>query len=231
MKKFYSEVAVASAGSTCSVALDGRSLKTPDQANYCLPTWNLANAIAAEWRAQGDEIDPKSMPLTMIASAAVDRAASKPEDVIDSIMRFAATDLLCYRAERPAQLVEKQNETWQPLLDWASVSLDAKLETTVGIVPIEQDGEAIAALRKKLLTCDHFKLAALHVLSAALGSIILALAVFECHIDVEQAVEASQLDEAFQANQWGEDDEAGERRQSVRAEATVAAQFLTLLQA
>ncbi len=171
------------------------------------------------------------MPLTMIASGAVDRVGAQPEEVIDAVMRFAATDLLCYRTERPAQLVEKQDETWQPLLDWASATLGIKLKSTVGIVPIEQDGEVIEALRKKLLTLDHFRLAALHILTAALGSIILALAVFERHIDVELAVEASQLDEVFQASQWGEDDEASERRQSLRAEATIAARFLTLLQA
>ena len=130
-----------------------------------------------------------------------------------------------------AQLVEKQCESWQPVLDWASESLGVTLEPTLGIVPIEQDGVAISSLRGTLLACDHFSLAALNVLTGALGSIVLALAVFKRRIDVEQAVEASQLDEAFQASQWGEDDEAGDRRRSVRAEAMVAANFLTLLQA
>ncbi len=231
MKKFYSEVAVAGASGTYSVVLDERILKTPGKADYSLPTRKLADAIAAEWRTQGDEIDPKSMPLTTIASTAVDRVAPKADDVIDAIMRFATTDLLCYRAERPAQLVEKQCESWQPVLDWASESLGVTLEPTLGIVPIEQDGVAISSLRETLLACDHFSLAALNVLTGALGSIVLALAVFKRRIDVEQAVEASQLDEAFQASQWGEDDEAGERRRSVRAEAMVAAHFLTLLQA
>ena len=231
MKKFYSEVAVAGAEGIYNVALDGRSLETSGKANCCLPTRNLADAIAAEWRAQGDEIDLQSMPLTMIANAAVDRVAPKPDEVIDIIMRFAATDLLCHRAEQPARLVEQQSETWQPLLDWASASLAVRLEATVGVVPIEQDSDALASLREKLLAYDHFRLAALHVLTAALGSIILALAVFEGRIAVEQAVEASQLDEVFQASQWGEDDEAVAHRQSVRVEAMVAAQFLTLLQA
>lgn len=231
MKKFYSEVAVANAEGNYSVVLGECILQTPGKVHCALPTSDLADAIAAEWRAQDDEIDAKSMPLTMILNAAVDRVAPKPEYVIDAIMRFATTDLLCYRAERPARLVEQQNESWQPLLDWASEDIGVKLEATVGLVPVEQDRGAIASLREGLLAYDHFRLAVLQILTEAFGSIILALAVLEGRVDVEQAVDASQLDETFQAGQWGEEEEANARREAVREEAKVAAHFLTLLQA
>jgi len=229
MKKFYSEVAVAGAEGNYSVVLDERILRTPGKVHCALPTSNLADAIAAEWRAQNDEIDAKSMPLTMIVNAAVDRVAPKPGYVIDTIMRFATTDLLCYRAERPARLVDKQNKSWQPLLDWASEDIGVKLEVTVGVVPVVQDRGAISSLREGLLAYDHFRLTILQILTETLGSIILALAVLEGRVDVEQAIDASQLDEIFQANQWGEDEVANARREAIREEVKVAAHFLTLL--
>jgi chaperone required for assembly of F1-ATPase len=230
MKRLFKDVVVASTGDSFSISLDDRLLRTPNSENYDLPTSSLAAEIAAEWQAQETEINLKSMPLTLIAGTAVDRVAPMLEEIVEEVIRYATTDLLCYRASEPAELVAKQTATWQPILDWASDNLGVSLKVTEGVVPIEQDSELTEALRARLAVYDHFKVAATHILTGALGSIFLALAVVENHIDVEQALETSQLDEIFQAGKWGTDNEAAERREAVRAEAVEAVRFLTLLQ-
>ena len=230
MGKLFKDVVVTRAGDSFSIALDDQILRTPNNGTYALPTLELATEIAAEWRAQEVEIDPKTMPLTIIAGTAVDRVEPNFAEVIEAIVRYASTDLLCYRASQPVELAEKQFATWQPLLDWASANLGVPLKVMEGIVPIAQETEVTDRLRARLAGYDHFGLAAMHGLTGSLGSIFLALAVVENHIEVEQALAVSHLEEEFQERKWGILDEATERRDAVRTEAALAARFLTLIE-
>lgn len=229
MEKLFKDVAVTCAKGSFSIALDDQILRTPNKGIYFLPTLELATEIATEWRAQEDEIDPKTMPLTIIAGTAIDRVEPNFAEVVDAVVRYASTDLLCYRVSQPVELVEKQRATWQPLLDGASANLGVPIKVTEGIVPIEQDTEVIERLRARLAGYDHFWLASIHGLTTSLGSIFLALAVVENHIDVERALAVCHLEEEFQENKWGIDDEAAERRDAVRTDALLAARFLTLI--
>ena len=147
MKRFYRDATAAPDGDAYGITLDGRPLRTPAKRALTLPGLALAEAIAAEWHAQEDQVDSGSMPLMRFASTAIDRVADRPEAVIDEIARYGATDLLCYRADHPPDLVARQRETWQPLLDWARDRFDAALEVTVGVVPLTQPPSAVAALR------------------------------------------------------------------------------------
>lgn len=226
----FKDVVVTRAGDSFSITLDDEILQTPNKETYALPTLDLATEIAAEWRAQEIEIDPKTMPMTIIAGTAVDRVEPNFAEVIEAIVRYASTDLLCYRASQPAELAAKQSATWQPLLDWASAKLGVPLKVTDGIVPIEHEPEVTERLRAHLAGRDHFWLAAMHSLTRSLGSIFLALAVVENHIDIRQALAVSHLEEEFQESKWGILEEAAERRDAVRTEAVVAARFLTLIQ-
>ncbi len=229
MEKLFKDVAVTCAKGSFSIALDDQILRTPNEGVYALPTSELAMEIAAEWRSQEVEIDPKTMPLTIIAGTAVDRVEPNFAEVVEAVVRYASTDLLCYRASQPVELAEQQRVTWQPLLDWASANLGVPIKVTEGIVPIEQDTEVIERLRVRLTGYDHFWLASIHGLTTSLGSIFLALAVVENHIEVERALAVCRLEEEFQESKWGIDDEAAERRDAVRTEALVAARFLTLI--
>ena len=229
MEKLFKDVVVTRTGGSFSIALNDEILRTPNKGIYALPTLELATEIAAEWRAQEVEIDPKTMPLTIIASTAVDRVEPNFAEVVEAIVRNASTDLLCYRARQPVELAEKQFATWQPLLDWASAKLGVPLKVTEGILPIEHETEVTERLHVHLAGYDHFWLAAMHGLTRSLGSIFLALAVVENHINVDQALAVSHLEEEFQESKWGILDEATERRDAVRTEAVLAARFLTLI--
>jgi chaperone required for assembly of F1-ATPase len=229
VEKLFKDVAVKCAEGSFSIALDDQILRTPNNGTYALPTHELAMEIAAEWQAQEVEVDPKTMPLTIIAGTAVDRVEQNLAEVVEAVVRYASTDLLCYRASQPVELAEQQRATWQPLLDWASANLGVPINVTEGIIPIEQDTEVIERLRSRLTGYDHFWLASIHGLTTSLGSIFLALAVLENHIDAERALAVCHIEEEFQEGKWGIDDEAAERRDAVRTEVLVAARFLTLL--
>ena len=229
LKRFYREASAESEAAQHRVALDGRPVRTPEKAMLIVPTLRLATAIAEEWDAQVEEIKPDSMPMTQLASTAIDRVRPRREEVIDSIAAYAGTDLLCYRADGPAALVERQATHWQPLLDWAALHFDAPLSVTDGIVPVEQPDDAVASIRRAVADGDEFTHAGLYSLTVACGSVVMALAVREGEIDAAQACAASQLDESWQAEQWGEDPEAASRQERIRNDIHAAARFLDLL--
>lgn len=231
LKRFYKLCAVESTEDGHSVTLDGRSIRTPGRASLTLPSKPLADVVAAEWDAQGDEIDAHSMPMMQLASTAVDRVVPRRETVIDDIAAYGRTDLLCYRAEHPAALVERQGTVWQPLLDWAALRYDAPLLVTGGVIPVDQPENSMAAVRSAVAESDDFGLSALYSLTVACGSVVLALAVREDEIEPEAAYAASQLDETWQAEQWGSDPEAEARRERLRTDIHAAARFLALLRA
>lgn len=228
-RRFYRTVAVAPAGEGFHLELDDRVLRSPAGQELRLPARPLAEAIAEEWRAQGDKILPASMPLMQIAATAVDRVAPAPAEAVAAVVGYAGTDLLCYRAEAPAALVDRQQRLWQPLLDWAALHLDASFVVTAGVMHRPQPAAALAAVQSAVGSFDPFRLAAVALLTAATGSVVLALAVETGRIDPETAAALAELDEGFQAEQWGDDPEARQRREAVGAEILAAGRFLALL--
>jgi chaperone required for assembly of F1-ATPase len=229
MKRFYTNITVTEQRDGFGVALDGKELRSPARRALALPTWALAEAVAAEWAAQGEDIRPDTMKLMALVSTARDLVAENPAAVAAEIAKYAATDLLCYRAEYPASLVRRETLLWQPLLDWAARRFGARLRATAGIVPIDQPADSLAALRAVLDGLDPFTLAAIADLTACCGSLILALALWDGRLDAPGAYEAAQLDESFQNESWGEDAEAAVRQRRLKDDIAAGARFLALL--
>jgi chaperone required for assembly of F1-ATPase len=226
MKRFYKEAAALGGG---EVVLDERPVMTPGRNRLALPTPALAEAVAAEWNAQGEKIDPRSMPLTGLANAAIDRIAPDKEAFADGLAAYGESDLLCYRAEAPAPLVARQAAHWDPLLAWARRRYDVDFEIVAGIMHRAQPGCTIAQLRHAAVSRNPWDLAALAPLVTISGSLIIALALAEDAIDLEPAWSSATVDESWQAEQWGEDEEAAERMAARRAEFEAADRFLRLL--
>ncbi len=211
------------------VVLDGRPVKTPAKADMVLPSLALAEALAAEWQAQGAEVEVRSLALTGLVWTAIDRVGPGRARVVEEVAAYAAHDLLCYRAEAPAELAARQQAVWQPLLDWAALSFDARLAVTVGVVPIAQPPEALAALRQTVAAKSDLELTALGAAASAAGSLVIGLALGAGRIDAAAAFEAAQLDESYQIERWGEDPEATRRRAAIKADLEAADRLLTLL--
>ncbi len=231
MKRFYKDATVVEGDAEFTVALDGKPVMTPARAALALPTLALAEAVAGEWRAQGEVIDPAAMPLVKLANTAIDGIAAQRAEVIAEIVRFARHDHLCYRAGHPAELVRRQNEAWTPLLDWAAERYGARLASGAGVAPIVQPESAIAALRTAVERHGSFELAGLHVAASICGSLVLALALADGRLDAAEAFALSQLDERFQAETWGLDAEAEARARRLAAELGAADRFIRLSRA
>jgi chaperone required for assembly of F1-ATPase len=229
-KRFYKTVAVEDQGAGLALLLDGKTVRTPGKAPLVLPTRALAEAVAEEWRAQGERIDPATMPLTKLANSAVDGASGREQAVIEDIMAYAGSDLLCYRADAPRGLIEAQRKHWDPILAWAKSTLGAPLTLGEGIVHIAQPQASLDRLKDRLLGRDAFSLAALHMMTALSGSALLALAVAEARMTAEEAWQAAHVDEDWQIGQWGEDAEAAARRAAHRRDFAAAARLLSLLE-
>lgn len=227
-KRFYERAEAAAAGGH-SVTLDGRPIRTPAKADLLVPTAALATAIAAEWNAQGDRIDHRSMAQMQLACTAIDGVAGDTGGVVDALVAYAETDLLCYHADGPETLVERQTAAWQPLLDWTQQRYDVQFAVTSGIVPIDQPVQTLCRLRKEVAALDPFRLTGLQTLAGSLGSLVLALAVLESHIPGAKAFALSQLDEEHQAEQWGADEEAEARRVSILADVQAGEAYLRAL--
>ena len=226
MKRFYKEAAATGGG---EVVLDARPVKTPAKNPLALPTPALAEAVAAEWNAQGEKIDPRTMPLTGLANAAIDRAAPDKEAFAMTLAAYGESDLLCYRAEAPASLVARQAAHWDPLLAWARRRYDVDFEVVAGIMHRAQPECTIVQLRHAIVSRSHWELAPLSPLVTISGSLVIALALLEEAVDLDAAWAAATVDETWQAEQWGEDAEATARLETRRAEFEAAARFLALL--
>jgi chaperone required for assembly of F1-ATPase len=231
MRRVYATVETRPVDGSWGVALDGKSVRTPAKRELAVPSLALASAIAAEWDAQRDEIRPATMPLTRLAATAIDRTSAQRHLVVAETANYAATDLVCYRAERPPALAARQDAVWQKLIDWAALRYDAALAVTTGIVPAPQSPVALRAFAAIVAAQDDFRLTALHTLTAAAGSLAIALALLEGRLDAETAFAAAQLDETFQIETWGEDTEAAARRRTLAADIAAAARFIALLAA
>ncbi|MCW8835913.1 MAG: ATPase [Rhodospirillales bacterium] len=228
MKRFYKTAGVDGTDGGYSVTLDGRRIKTPMGRSLIVSSRDLAAAIAEEWDAQPEEIRPESMPLMRLAATAIDRVADNREAVIRDIVRFAETELLCYWSEHPEDLASRQLERWQPLLDWLDDVFGARLTVTRGILPVPQPPEAIEAIRGSIKERSDEELVVLHDMAGAMGSLALALAAVSGRLDAQDAFELSRLDEAFQNERWGEDDEAISRNELLRRDVLAAGRFLAL---
>lgn len=228
VKRFYEAAAVVAATDGFTVALDGRPVRTPGGVSLILSNRPLAQAVAEEWAAQDDTIDPRSMPLTGLANAAIDLGGGGRRTMVERACAYAATDLLCYRAETPRDLVERQARAWQPLLDWAAETHGARLRVTRGVVPVVQPPAALAALGRAVADLDDVRLAAVSATAGPTGSLVIALALVAGHIDAGEAWEAAQVDENFQREQWGEDAEDTARRARIKADIEAAGRFAVL---
>ncbi len=229
-KRFYKTAAATKlADGGYGVALDGRILRSPGGMRLAVPSLGLADSIAAEWQAQDADIRPLTMPMTRLAATALDRVGRERTAIVEQIAAYGGTDMLCYRAESPEELVERQAAVWQPLLDWVEERYGARLTVTAGIMHIAQDKAALESLRAAVDAHDNFRLAALSQLTAACGSLVVALAVVEDRIAADGATEASQLDEDWQTERWGQDHEAAQRRCNLVREIVDAGRFLDLL--
>lgn len=228
IRRFYRSAAVADVEDGFSVTLDGRPLRTPAGVAMVLPSERLARAIADEWQSQGDIVHGHAMPLTQLANTMIDRVRPARSAIVAEVTRYAASDLLCYWATGPRDLVERQRANWQPLLDWASATFGARLAVTTGVIPVAQPEGAFTALGAAATALDDAALVALTTVTAATGSLILALALASGRIDADSACRAAHLDEAWQNEGWGEDVEAIKRRAAITADIHAAVRFMTL---
>ena len=207
-KRFWKEASVCAEKDGYSVWLDGRALKTPAKASLIVPTEDMAQGIAAEWDAQEGEIDPTTMPITRSANAAIDKVAIQHAEVADLLAEYGGSDLLCYRALAPEELIARQAEAWDPLLLWAADALGAELKVVSGVIHEAQDPASLGRLRDLVHGFNNFELAAFHDLVSLSGSLIIGFAATRDQGLIEDLWRLSRIDETWQEEQWGVDEEA-----------------------
>lgn len=218
-KRFYAEVSVVEGEGGHAVHLDGRPVKTPAKALLAVPTGRLAELLRDEWANQVEVIDPRTMPVTRLVNTAIDGVSVEAQAVFEDILRFSSGDMLCYRAESPENLVLRQQQQWDPILDWIANQHGARFELIEGVMPKEQPREATAAFSSALRKYDTpIELAVLHTVTTLTGSAILALAFAENHLAAEDVWRLAHIEEDWTAEHWGEDAEAQNRREKRHAE-------------
>ncbi len=227
-KRFWKDATADSCDGGFTVRLDGRAVKTPAKTLLVVPTLALAQAIAAEWDAQQGLVKPDTMPHTRTANSALDKVATQFAQVAENMALYGGTDLLCYRATGPQELIDRQQAQWGPLLDWCSTDLGAPLIATAGVMHIEQPDASLGQLSALVHGWTPFQLAAAHDLIAISGSLVLALAVTKGRLTPDQAWALSRIDESWTDEQWGVDDDAAHLESLKRAAFTHAARFFAL---
>jgi chaperone required for assembly of F1-ATPase len=225
-RRFYTKAAVASGADGHAVTLDGKPVRTPARRPLAAPTPDLAVAIAAEWEAQRETIDPATMPLTRLANAIIDGVAERAQPVAAEIAKYLQTDLLFYRAASPPELIERQRRHWDPILAWSADALGARFVCTEGVTHIAQPQGALDAARAAISADDPWRLGALHVATTLTGSGLIALALAAGRLTAEEAWTAAHVDEDWNMEQWGHDELALERRAVRFAELKAAALVL-----
>lgn len=227
-KRFWTAATVTEAEGGWGVALDGRPVKTPAKRPLVVPTRALAAAIAAEWDAQQGVLRPETMPLTRAANAAIDKVAKTRPEVAAMLAAYAETDLICHRASQEPELIARQDAGWNPLLDWCAAQ-GLPLVAGAGVLPHAQPEASLAGYAARLTAMDEWQLTALHDLVALTGSLVLGLAVFDGRLTAADAWSLSRLDEDWQVERWGEDEEARDSAAVKRAAHADAARLLALL--
>ncbi len=236
-RRFYSQAGVEALaqdqpgrGPTLyGVTLDGRPVKTPRKAALAVPHRALAEAVAAEWNAQGEHIEPLTMPLTRFINSIIDGVVGHEAKVRAEIVKYAASDLVCYRAEGPQGLVQRQLAAWDRVLAWARRSLNARFVLAEGVMPVAQPPPTLERIAAALEPLDAYRLTSLHVMTTLTGSALLALAHAAGELSATEAWEAAHVDEDWQIQQWGEDAEAAQRRRNRWAEMEAASRLLGLV--
>lgn len=231
MKRFYESVTLVEVEQGFAVTLDGKAVRTPAGNPLRLPNRPLAEAVAEEWRRQEADIDAAAMGLTRLANTAIDLVAMRRDNIIAEAAVFAGTDLICYRVDGQPALSQRQEECWQPLVEWAAERFGAELAVTTGIAPVEQPPGVLKAISAAIGSYPDFPLTALHAVTAACGSVVIALALAEDRLDADAAWQAAHLDEDFQAGRWGDDPEQRERLDAVRRDIADAGLLLQLCRA
>jgi chaperone required for assembly of F1-ATPase len=229
MKRFYRNAVSKPANGGYEILLDGRGVKTPARKPLVVPSERLGQAIADEWNEQGETVNPRSMPLTGLANAAIDRVAPDPVAFAHSLATFGETDLLCYRADQPRGLVARQSAHWDPLLAWARRRYDVDFEVVTGIMHRPQPDRTIGQLARAAAARSVFELAALSPLVTVSGSLIIALALVEDEISLETGWSAATLDEQWQLEQWGADAEAEKALHARRGDFEAGYRLLKML--
>lgn len=228
MKRFYKTASVDKQPDGYGILLDRRPVRTPARVLLRVATERLAGALIEEWNAQGDEIDPLTMPLTQLTNTAIDRAPEHRAAMIGELVRYGETDLVCYRADHPQSLVDRQTASWQPLVDWLRQRYDIGLVTVTGVLPQPQNPAALSRLERIVASHDDFALTALHMAATSAGSVAIALALMEGRISLEQAIAAAQLDDVYQMEIWGTDEQAQARLTQGRGDLEAAWRFRDL---
>lgn len=230
VSRFWKEVTVAPhPDGGWAVLLDGRTPKTPAKAQLVLPTEAAARLVGHEWAAQGEFLDPHTMPATRLASTAIDRIGQAREPVADEIAAYAGTDVVCYLAEHPTPLVKRQEAAWTPWRDWAAREMGVALAPASGIIHQPQPEASIARVKAHALTLNDFRLTGLAAAVPLLGSAVLALALEQGALSGAEVFDLSRVDELFQEEQWGVDAEAAERTEARRAEAVLLERWFAVL--
>jgi chaperone required for assembly of F1-ATPase len=229
VKRFWKDVAVERGDGGWGIRLDSRPVKTPARVALSVPTKALAEAIADEWRSVGETIDPRAMPLTGLANAAIDRVAPDRQAFADGLARYAEADLACYRAEGPRPLLDRQERSWDELLSWGRRRFDVDFATTSGLLHVPQPPPTVERLAHAVAALDAFRLAGLSPLVTIGGSLVAALAVLEKALTPDQAWDTVSIDERWQLEQWGGDAEAEASLENRRRDFLAAARFLKLL--
>lgn len=226
LKRFWTAAKAVTVDGGHAVELDGRPIRTPAKVMLVVPTKELAQALAAEWDAQTDQVNPETMPHTRMANSAIDKVVPQFDAVADMLAEYGGSDLICYRATHPDGLTAKQTANWDPWLAWSANALDAPLITTSGVMPVDQPAASLSNLRRTLGSYTPFQLAAVHDLVTITGSLVLGLAVAHGKLSADAAFDLSRIDEDWQIAEWGEDEEATALAARKRTDLLMAEQFL-----
>lgn len=230
MKRFYERAeAVPLDCGGYGVTLDGRRVRTPAGGTFALPTRALAAAVAGEWTEQGETVQPRTMAMMTLSATALDRVAPRSGEVAAEIARYGETDLLCYRDSGGSELARRQNASWQPVLDWLAEAHGVRLRPVAGLMPAAQDGPALEALRQAVDAHEPFRLTALHAAVAATGSAALGMALIGGRLNACQTWRCACIDDDWQAERWGEEDDARKRGEALRDELAAVERFAALL--
>lgn len=209
-KRFWEQASVVETGQGFGIELDGRTLRTPSKAALAVEFRAIAEAIASEWMAQGEHVDPATMPATRMANSVIDKVIVNQDAIIEMLTEYAGSDLLCYRATTPEGLIKIQAEVWDPLLDWSANVMQAPMCVTSGVMYVDQPANSVEVYRSKLKEMNPYQLAGVHDLITVGGSAVISMALITNHLSLEKAWAAVTVDEAWQEKQWGADDEAQE---------------------
>jgi chaperone required for assembly of F1-ATPase len=228
-KRFWREAQVQKAGTTWGVLLDGHPIRTPAKALLQVPSLPTAQAIAREWQAVEAEVDPAIMPVTRFANTAIDKVSVQQDAIVDLLAEYGGSDLLCYRAEKPQELIDRQAAAWDPVLSWAKEVLQTPLHITHGVMPVVQPGDSLAAFHSELQLFDTFEIAAVHDLVTLSGSLVLGLGVAKGYLSPQDAWSAACVDQHWQEDLWGRDADAVEATAVKSREFSAAHHFLNLV--